>query len=135
MSADEAWRIYTLLTRAEAAFRTLKSPLGERPIFPHKEGRVEAHIFLGVLAYHLLISIEKTLLDAGVHTSWATVCETLRTHQISTVVLPTDGRLVLRIRRDSTPEPAHRELYQKLGISSEIIPPRKTWSNAEEGSI
>src|ERR1035441_340119 len=67
-------------------------------------------------------------------TSWATVCETLRTHQISTVVLPTDGRLVLRIRRDSTPEPAHRELYQKLGISSEIIPPRKTWSNAEEGS-
>src|ERR1017187_1240089 len=30
LSADEAWRIYTLLTRAEAAFRTLKSPLGEK---------------------------------------------------------------------------------------------------------
>jgi transposase len=135
LSADEAWRIYTLLTRAEAAFRTLKSPLGERPIFHHKEGRVEAHIFLCVLAYHLLISIEKTLLDAGVHTSWATARETLKTHQINTVVLPTDGGLVLRIRRDSTPEPVHRELYQKLGIGSEIIPPRKTWSNTEEGSI
>src|ERR1022692_4321160 len=134
LSADEAWRIYTLLTRAEAAFRTLKSPLGERPIFHHKEGRVEAHIFLCVLAYHLLISIEKTMLDAGVHTSWATVRETLQTHQVSTVVLPTDGGLVLRIRRDSTPEPVHRELYQKLGISSEIILPSKTWSNAEEGS-
>ena len=96
---------------------------------------MEAHIFLCVLAYHLLISIEKTLLDAGVHTSWATVRETLRTHQISTVVLPTDGRLVLRIRRDSTPEPAHWELYQQLGISSEIMLPRKTWSNAEEGSV
>jgi transposase len=135
LSADEAWRIYTLLTRAEAAFRTLKSPLGERPIFHHKEGRVEAHIFLCVLAYHLLISIEKTLLDAGVHTSWATVRETLKTHQINTVVLPTDGGLVLRIRQGSTPEAAHRELYQKLGISSEITPPRKTWSNAEEGSV
>jgi transposase len=135
LSADEAWRIYTLLTRAEAAFRTLKSPLGERPIFHHKEGRVEAHIFLCVLAYHLLISIEKTLLDAGVHTSWATVRETLKTHQVNTVVLPTDGGLVLRIRRDSTPEPAHRELYQQLGISSEIMLPRKTWSNAEEGSV
>src|ERR1017187_1121431 len=110
-----------LLMRAEAAFRTLKSPLGERPIFHHKEGRVEAHIFLCVLAYHLLISIEKTLLDAGVHTSWATVRETLKTHQVNTVVLPTDGGLVLRIRRDSTPEPAHRELYQQLGISSEIM--------------
>ena len=134
LSADEAWRIYTLLTRAEAAFRTLKTPLGERPIFHHKEGRVEAHIFLCVLAYHLLISIEKTLLDAGIHTSWATVRETLKTHQINTIVLPTDGGMVLRIRQGSAPEAIHRELYQKLLISSEIIRPRKTWSNAKEGS-
>ena len=134
LTADEAWRIYTLLTRAEAAFRTLKSPLGERPIFHHKEARVEAHIFLCVLAYHLLLSIEKTLLDAGVHTSWATVRETLKTHQINTIVLPTDGGLILRIRQGSTPEPVHRELYKKLGISSEIVPPRKTWSSPEEGA-
>lgn len=132
LSADEAWRIYTLLTRAEAAFRTLKSPLGERPIFHHKEGRVEAHIFLCVLAYHLLISIEKTLLDADVHTSWATVRETLKTHQINTVVLPADGGMVLRIRQGTTPEAVHRELYQKLRIGSEIVRPRKTWSRAEE---
>jgi transposase len=132
MSADEAWRIYTLLTRTEAAFRTLKSPLRERPIFHHQEGRVEGHIFLCVLAYHLLISIEKTLLDAGVHTSWATVRETLKSHQINTIVLPTDGGLTLRIRQGSTPEPTHRELYQKLGIPSQIVPPRKTWSQPGE---
>ena len=59
----------------------------------------------------------------------------LKTHQVNTVVLPTDGGLVLRIRQCSTPEATHRELYQKLGISSEIVRPRKTWSNAEEGSI
>jgi len=134
LSADEAWRIYTLLTRAEAAFRTLKSPLGERPIFHHKEVRVEAHIFLCVLAYHLLMSIEKTLLDADVHTSWATVRETLKTHQVNTIVLPTDGGMVLRIRQSTTPEASHRELYQKLRIGSEIVSPRKTWSRAEEGS-
>ena len=133
LSADEAWRIYTLLTQAEAAFRTLKSPLGERPIFHHKEVRVEAHIFLCVLAYHLLMSIEKTLLDAGVHTSWATVRETLKTHQVNTIVLPTDGGMDLRIRQGTTPEAAHRELYQKLRIGSEIVSPRKTWSAAEEG--
>ncbi len=133
LSADEAWRIYTLLTRAEAAFRTLKSPLGERPIFHHKEGRVEAHIFLCVLSYHLLMSIEKTLLDAGVHTSWATVRETLKTHQVNTIVLPADGGMVLRIRQGTTPDAAHRELYRKLRVSSEIVRPRKTWSRAEEG--
>jgi transposase len=134
LTADEAWRIYTLLTKAEAAFRTLKSPLGERPIFHHKEGRVEAHIFLCVLSYHLLISIEKTLLNAGVHASWATVRETLKTHQINTIVLPTDGGMVLRVRQGTTPEAAHRDIYQKLRISSEIIRPRKTWSAAEEAS-
>jgi len=44
LSADELWRIYILLTRAEAAFRDMKSPLAERPIFHHIERRTEAHI-------------------------------------------------------------------------------------------
>jgi hypothetical protein len=65
LSGDELWRIYVLLTRAENAFRDMKSPLAEWPIFHQLEQRVEAHIFLCVLAYHLLISIEKTLLDRG----------------------------------------------------------------------
>lgn len=128
LSAAEVWRIYTLLTRAEAAFRALKSPLVERPIHHHKEGRVEAHIFLCVLAYHLLISIEKTLLDQGVHTSWATVRETLKTHQAVTIVLPTEEQMELRIRTSSTPEPVHRELYEKLAVPAEIFRPRKTWA-------
>jgi hypothetical protein len=35
VSGDELWRIYVLLTRAETAFRDMKSPLAERPIFRH----------------------------------------------------------------------------------------------------
>jgi len=130
LSAEEAWRIYTLLTKAEAAFSTLKSPLAERPIFHHKECRVEAHIFLCVLAYHLLIAIEKTLLDAGVHTSWATVREQLKTHQVNTIVLPTDNGMELRIRKATTPEPMHQELYQKLGVATEIMRPRRSLAQA-----
>ena len=132
MNAEEVWRIYILLTQAEAAFRTLKSPLRERPIFHHKEGRVEAHIFVCVLAFHLLLSIEKTLLIQGVHTSWATVREILRTHQVTTIVLPADGNSVLRIRQASTPEATHREIYETLRIGAEIIRPHKTWSSREK---
>lgn len=130
LSAEEAWRIYTLLTKAEAAFRTLKSPLAERPIFHHKECRVEAHIFLCVLAYHLLMAIEKTLLDAGVHTSWATVREQLKTHQVNTIILPTDNGMALHIRKATTPEPIHQELYQKLGVANEIMRPRRSLAPA-----
>jgi transposase len=62
LSADEAWRIYILLTHVKNAFRTMKSPLAERPIYHKLEHRVETPIFLCVLAYHLLVAIEKTLL-------------------------------------------------------------------------
>jgi transposase len=77
LSDEEVWRLYMLLTRVEAAFRAMKSPLMERPIFHHLEHRVQTHIFLCVLAYHLLAAIEKRCLDQGLHTSWATLREQL----------------------------------------------------------
>jgi len=127
LSAQEAWRIYTSLTRAENAFRTMKSPLSERPIFHHLEHRVESHIFLCVLAYHLLVAIETTLLRQEIHTSWASVRDLLATHQIATIVLPTDQNGILRIRCSATPEPDHRVLYEALGVPIEIIRPVRTW--------
>jgi transposase len=133
-SAEEAWRIYSCLTRAENAFRCMKSPLCERPIFHHLEHRVESHIFLCVLAYHLLVAIETTLARQEIHTSWASVRELLATHEIVTIVLPTDQKGVLRIRRSSTPEPDHRVLYEALGVPMEIIRPVKTWERTAPNS-
>jgi transposase len=133
LSAEDAWRIYSLLTRAEDAFRDMKSPLAERPIFHHLERRVETHIFLCVLAYHLLVAIEKTLLDQKVHTSWATLRSMLATHQVSTIVLPTADGETLRIRKASTPEPQHRELYRLLHLPEEFMRPKKTWVKAKCG--
>ena len=113
---------------SENAFRNMKSPLAERPIFHQIDRRVETHIFLCILAHHLLVAIEKTLLDQGVHTSWATVRESLKTHQVVTIVLPTrDGR-VLRIRKGAAPKPHQKKLYRLLGVPEQIIPPRKSWN-------
>ena len=128
LSARDAWLMYMTLTRAENAFRMIKTPLAERPIFHHLEHRVETHIFLCVLAYHLLVAIETTLLNRGVHTSWATVRETLATHQVATIMLPTDGGKTLRIRKGMTPDPEHLELYRLLEVPTEIMQPIKIWS-------
>ena len=128
LADDEIWHLYILLTRVEAAFRALKSPLMERPIFHHLEHRVQTHIFLCVLAYHLLVAIEKRCLDQGRHTSWATLREQLSTHQVATVVLPAiDGR-ILKIRKASTPDDVHREIYRVLQIPHEVMKPVKTWT-------
>ena len=134
LSAEEAWRIYASLTRAENAFRCMKSPLSERPIFHHLEHRVESHIFLCVLAYHLLVAIETTLQRQEIHMSWATVRDLLATHQIATIVLPTGQNGVLRIRRSATPELDHRVLYEALGVPTEIIRPVKTWERNQPNS-
>jgi hypothetical protein len=57
------------------------------------ERRVETHIFLCVLAYHLLVCIERAFLEQGIHTSWETLRRQLSTHQVVTVRLPpTDGQ-------------------------------------------
>jgi transposase len=130
LADDEVWRLYILLTRVEAAFRALKSPLMERPIFHHLEHRVQTHIFLCVLAYHLLVAIEKRCLDQGRHTSWATLREQLSTHQVATVILPAlDGR-ILKIRKGSSPDEVHQEIYRVLQIPHEIMKPVKTWTTS-----
>ncbi len=128
LSADEIWRTYILLTRVEGAFRDIKSPLMERPIFHHLQNRTQTHIFLCVLAYHLLAAIEHRFLQAGVHTSWGTIRDQLRTHQVITIVLPEDdhGR-VLTIRKATIPEPEHRQIYATLGIPAEVMQPVKAW--------
>ena len=130
LDAEAIWRIYNLLTRVEAAFRALKTPLEERPIFHQLEHRTQTHIFLCVLAYHLLVCIEKRFLDRGIHTSWSTLRQQLSTHQILTVVLPTSDGGLLKIRQATNPEPIHRHIYATLGISPEVIKPLRTWHQA-----
>ena len=48
------WQTYTMLTDLEAVFRSLKSELGMRPVYHHKEERAEGHLFITVLAYRHL---------------------------------------------------------------------------------
>jgi transposase len=130
LTGDEIWRSYMLLTRVEDAFRDIKSPLMERPIFHQLKHRTQAHIFLCVLAYHLLVVIEQYFLEQDAHKSWATVRDALRTHQVVTVVLPTESGAVLRIRKGTTPEPVHREIYETLQVPLQVMAPVKTWTSA-----
>ena len=67
LAEEEIWSIYTMLTRIEDAFRSLKRELGLRPVYHQKEDRVDAHIFISILAYHISHAIEETLKKEGCH--------------------------------------------------------------------
>ncbi len=72
---DEAtlWRTYTMLTDLEGVFRSLKSELGLRPIYHHKEDRVNGHIFITLIAYHLVQTLRVQLKSQECHDSWQTI--------------------------------------------------------------
>src|SRR3970282_1703643 len=55
------WERYVQLTQIEAAFKTMKSELGLRPIYHQLGHRVEAHILVAFLAYCLLVTLKNRL--------------------------------------------------------------------------
>jgi transposase len=127
MGPEEIWRTYIVLTRIESAFRDLKGTLDMRPVYHQKEIRVETHVFLAVLAFHLQAVIERTMKEAGDHTSWETLREELGTHQVVTTLLPTADGKTLAIRRGSVPDRRVGEIYRHLDLDPEPMTPIRTW--------
>ena len=118
LSAEEIWNQYMELNHVENAFRDLKSDLGMRPIYHFKEKCTEAHLFISVLAYHLLNTIEQCLKAEGDTRSWKTIKEILSTHQRSTIILKNEKTFYLRI--SGVPESEHNEIYRSLKINNTL---------------
>lgn len=111
------WRTYTMLTDLESVFRCLKSELGLRPVYHHKTDRVTGHLFISVLAYHLVHLIRVQLKACGIHFSWDGLRRELAGQDRVTVELKrADGKSV-HVRKASRPEPRQQTIYDALGIS------------------
>ncbi len=116
LSEKEIWSIYVMLTQVEDAFRTLKSELLMRPVFHQKEGRSDAHIFITLLAYHLLHSIRTSLKQGGVNMSWRQIRDRMATHCRVTNRFVTKAGHTLFIRKCTEPEGFHKTIYDALRI-------------------
>lgn len=116
LSEHEIWSIYVMLTQVEDAFRALKSDLHMRPVFHQKEGRSDAHIFITVLAYHLLHSIRTTLKQSGIHMSWRQLRDRMATHCRVTNRIKTQEGHILFIRKCTEPEAFHKTVYNALSM-------------------
>lgn len=120
MEAKEIWDLYTTLHKVEKGFQCLKSELGFRPVHHQLEGRTEAHLFISVLAYHLLNTIEALLEKAGDHRAWSTIREAMRTLTRGTVTFIDKKKTIHHIRTTGTLEPIHREILESLKIVSQF---------------
>lgn len=116
LDSQTPWKTYTMLTDLEAVFRGLKSELGLRPVFHHKEERADGHLFITVLAYQAAQAIRRKLKADGANDSWLSLRSTLPVQRrITAIFARRDGRTV-HIRKATQPEPQLARLYTILGL-------------------
>lgn len=135
-SAEDLWRTYIQLTRAEDAFRAIKSNLLLRPMWHRRSERIQAHIFVCVLAYALWTALAHMLQNAGMKTrirkkdpddpgsgpqdrsmSPAVALKMLHDVQIGDIMLETIEGRKLRLRRVARPNAEQTEIIAALGLT------------------
>jgi transposase len=79
LTAQDAVAHYKELNEVERGFRSLKDPIGMRPIWHHHERRVRAHIFVAALSFLIERMLERALKDAGVPLSAQAALTALQT--------------------------------------------------------
>lgn len=117
------WTRYIQLTNIEAAFRSLKSDLGLRPIHHRLERRVEAHIFVAFLAYCLQVTLKNSLRNQAPGLSPQTVMEKLATIQMIDAWIPTRDNRWLVMPRYTQPSQEVQILLDRLRMELPKQPP------------
>lgn len=122
LSNDKIWSIYMMLNSVESAFRTLKSELQFRPVYHQRENRAEAHLFIAVLAYHIVNAIRHRLLEHDITLSWNTIRKMMRNHQVILTSLQTNDGKTVTILNTSVPEEIHNHIYNALNLTPNPVP-------------
>lgn len=121
----ELWQHYITLTEIEGAFRTLKGDLGIRPVYHHRDDRIQAHIFVCFLAYCLQVTLRRKLHALAPGLSPRAALEKFTAMSMVDVHLPTtDGRTLL-LSRYTHPDKETLLLLDKLKLSLPAQPPPK----------
>jgi transposase len=123
----ELWMIYNSIRRVEDTFRFMKSSLGIRPIFHRKEKRVDGHLWITILAYHLIQSCLYELKESNISCNWETVRQNMSKRIRVTVQAKTEKGQMLYHRSTTKPEEQQKKIYRALGINPQILKAVKTF--------
>jgi len=107
-----------MLTDLEAVFRSLKTELGLRPVFHQITDRVTGHLFITVLAYHLVHTLRIRLKEKGIQMNWESLRRQLAGQCQVTVAMQNKKGNMIHIRKSSQPEPRQKQIYEVLGFNS-----------------
>jgi transposase len=123
LSDEQISELHRSLTTVEDSFRSMKSHLGLRPNFHKRDDTSIAHIFITVIAYHVLAAILKKLKDAGIDYNWSTIRNMLATHVRVTTTFNVQNGDALHIRTSTMPTTRQQDIYNKLQLSDRPLKP------------
>jgi transposase len=126
MGAKELWQLYNTLRGVEDAFRFMKSSLGLRPVYHQKEHRVDGHLWITIMAYHLIQNCLYQLNKQGLCHQWKTVRKIMMSRVRVTMQAKTEDGKTLYHRSSTKAEGKQKEIYRALGISPQILKAHKT---------
>ncbi len=107
-----------MLTELEAVFRSLKTELGLRPVYHQKTDRVTGHLFITVLAYHLVHAVRYRLKSADINSSWDNLRKQLEGQNRVTITMKQKNGNIVHVRKSTKPELRQQKIYTALGLSS-----------------
>lgn len=121
MGPKELWGLYNTLRGVEDAFRFMKSSLGLRPVYHQKEHRVDGHLWITILAYHLIQNCLYQLGKQGIHYHWKTIRGIMDSRVRVTTSAKTEDDKTLHHRSTTKVEGEQVAIYKALGLSSRIL--------------
>ena len=107
---------YCRLAEIEATFRSFKEELGLRPLYHRLERRVAGHLFLTVLAYHVVHALRQRLKGKGISYSWRSIRERMRTWVRLTSAMRTAAGKVWTQRQDVDANPGQARIAAAAGV-------------------
>ena len=110
----EIWSLYVMLTDVEDSFRSMKSELGIRPNFHQKDRRIKGHVFITILAYHVVNSIQRKLHAKDIYMRWDTIRKFLSSQVRGTTEMTTKDGSRIWIRNTSEAETFHLSRNSQL---------------------
>lgn len=115
---EQIWDVYNLTREVESVFRCLKTDLDIRPVYHQKDKYIEAHIWLGILAYQVVNYIKQKLSKKEINDSWTNIVRKMSTMQSSTTMVINDKQQQLYIKLCTRPTQYQNDIFKILKYKS-----------------
>jgi transposase len=121
----QMWNVYNTVRDVEATFRCLKTDLQLRPVHHQKDGRIESHLYLAMLAYQLVNTIRYMLKESGITSDWRNIVRIMNTQSIQSIIFNNETKKFC-VRKPSKPIKEVLDIYQATNTKS-MVPDKKKY--------